>query len=114
RDQRQIVAPHLPPAAFQHVEPAFWRHCQWAGGVSSPFIGHARQNGRPPGLVPENHSHSMVPGGFDVKSYTTRLMPCTSLTIRVATRARKCGSKGKMSAVMPSVEVTARSAQTNS
>jgi hypothetical protein len=29
-------------------------------------------------------SHSIVPGGFDVTSYTTRLTPLTSLMIRVA------------------------------
>ena len=30
-----------------------------------------------------NHSHSMVPGGFEVTSYTTRLTPFTSFTMRV-------------------------------
>ena len=29
------------------------------------------------------HSHSIVPGGFDVMSYVTRLMPSTSLIIRL-------------------------------
>ncbi len=29
------------------------------------------------------HSHSIVPGGFEVMSYTTRLMPFTSFTIRL-------------------------------
>jgi hypothetical protein len=33
---------------------------------------------------PRDYSHSMVPGGFEVTSYTTRLTPCTSLTMRVA------------------------------
>jgi hypothetical protein len=40
------------------------------------------------------HSHSIVPGGLLVTSYTTRLMPFTSLMMRVATRARKACSKG--------------------
>src|SRR6185369_13815304 len=31
------------------------------------------------------YSHSIVAGGFDVMSYTTRLLPFTSLTIRVET-----------------------------
>jgi hypothetical protein len=31
------------------------------------------------------HSHSIVPGGFEVMSYTTRLTPFTSLMMRVAT-----------------------------
>jgi hypothetical protein len=41
-----------------------------------------------------NHSHSIVPGGFDVTSYTTRLIPRTSLTMRVAVSARKAWSNG--------------------
>jgi hypothetical protein len=35
------------------------------------------------------HSHSIVPGGLLVTSYTTRLIPFTSLMIRVATRPMK-------------------------
>ena len=66
----------------------------------------------PAGVSHTPHSHSIVPGGFDVTSYTTRLIPRTSLMIRVATFPRKPMSKGKKSAVMPSTEVTARSAQT--
>ena len=58
------------------------------------------------------HSHSIVPGGLLVTSYTTRLTPCTSLMIRVAARPKNAMSNGKKSAVMPSDEVTARSAQT--
>ena len=42
---------------------------------------------------PQNHSHSMVLGGFEVTSYTTRLIPLTSLTIRLAARAKKPMSK---------------------
>jgi hypothetical protein len=37
-------------------------------------------NSTPPFL---DYSHSIVPGGFEVMSYTTRLMPGTSLTIRL-------------------------------
>ena len=62
----------------------------------------------------EIHSHSIVPGGFDVTSYTTRFTPCTSLTIRVAVRLRNSWLKAKLSAVIPSLEVTARKAQTYS
>jgi len=40
------------------------------------------------------HSHSIVPGGLDVMSYTTRLMPRTSLMMRVATLPMKAMSKG--------------------
>src|ERR1700758_945974 len=58
------------------------------------------------------YSHSIVPGGLLVTSYTTRFTPLTSLTIRAATLPSKAMSNGKKSAVMPSLEVTARRAQT--
>ena len=35
------------------------------------------------------YSHSIVPGGFHVTSYTTRLMPRTSLMMRVAHAAEQ-------------------------
>ncbi len=35
------------------------------------------------------HSHSMVPGGFDVMSRATRLTPSTSLMIRLDSRSRR-------------------------
>jgi hypothetical protein len=49
---------------------------------------------RPPyqGCQPP-HSHSIVPGGFDVMSYTTRLTPLTSLMMRVAVAPKKAMSK---------------------
>src|ERR1019366_1484817 len=57
------------------------------------------------------HSHSIVPGGLLVTSYTTRLMPLTSLTMRLEmVFSTSCGS-GTQSAVMPSSECTARMAQ---
>ncbi len=40
------------------------------------------------------HSHSIVPGGFEVTSYTTRLTPFTSLMMRVATWPMNFISKG--------------------
>jgi hypothetical protein len=40
------------------------------------------------------YSHSIVPGGFEVMSYTTRLTPLTSLTMRVATWPMNFMSKG--------------------
>ena len=58
------------------------------------------------------HSHSIVPGGFDVMSYTTRLTLLTVLHMRVDTAPRKAGSNWYQSAVMPSAEVTALSATT--
>ena len=58
-----------------------------------------------------SHSHSIVPGGFEVMSYTTRFTPFTSFTIRLEIVFNTwCGS-GTQSAVMPSSEWTARTAQ---
>src|ERR1700689_1642051 len=77
-----------------------------AYGVAWRIFGYARL-----GL---NHSHSIVPGGFDVMSETTRLTPLTSLMMRVAVSPRNFMSKEEKSAVMPSVEVTARKPTTYS
>src|SRR5690606_15260732 len=68
----------------------------------------------PPLEHPAPHSHSMVPGGFDVMSYTTRFTPRTSLMIRDETRPRSSYGSGTQSAVMPSSECTARTATTSS
>ena len=40
------------------------------------------------------HSHSIVPGGLLVTSYVTRLIPRTSLMMRLATRPRNAMSNG--------------------
>lgn len=58
------------------------------------------------------HSHSIVPGGLLVMSYTTRLTLRTLLQMRVDTTLRNSGLKGYQSAVMPSVLVTALRATT--
>src|SRR5687767_14896760 len=56
------------------------------------------------------YSHSIVAGGFELMSYTTRLMPLTSLTMREDIDAsRSCGNRAQ-SAVMPSRLSTARMA----
>src|SRR5512135_1094687 len=57
------------------------------------------------------HSHSMVPGGLEVMSYTTRLMPLISLTMRLEMVLSTSVGRGTQSAVMPSSECTARMAQ---
>src|SRR5215472_7284849 len=57
------------------------------------------------------YSHSMVPGGFEVTSYTTRFTPFTSFTMRVEMIFRTSWGSGTQSAVMPSSEFTARMAQ---
>jgi hypothetical protein len=54
------------------------------------------------------YSHSIVDGGLELMSYTTRLMPLTSFTMRDETRAStSCGSRAQ-SAVIPSRLSTAR------
>jgi len=58
------------------------------------------------------YSHSMVPGGLEVTSYTTRLIPATSLMMRRTIRSSTSGGKRNQSAVMKSVVVTARRART--
>src|SRR5438093_62821 len=60
------------------------------------------------------YSHSIVPDGLLVASYTTPFTPFTSLMIRVAVSPRNFMSKGRKSAIMPSVEVTARTPTTYS
>ena len=58
------------------------------------------------------YSHSMVAGGLELISYVTRFTPFTSLMMRVEMRASTSCGNGYQSAVMPSLDVTARSART--
>src|SRR3990170_2216494 len=58
------------------------------------------------------HSHSMVPGGFEEMSYTTRLIPFTSLMIREEIRCSTSYGRRTQSAVIPSWLWTARTATT--
>ena len=58
------------------------------------------------------YSHSMVAGGLELMSYTTRLTPRTRLIISLLTRAMKSYGRWLQSAVMPSTLSTARSATT--
>jgi hypothetical protein len=58
------------------------------------------------------HSHSIVAGGLLLTSYTTRLIPRTSLIIRELTLASKGYGNGAQSAVMKSEVCTARKATT--
>ena len=59
-----------------------------------------------------SYSHSMVAGGLDEMSYTTRLIPRTSFTMRDEMVASRSCDRGTQSAVMPSRECTARRAST--
>ncbi len=63
---------------------------------------------------PCNYSHSMVEGGFELISYTTRFTPFTLLMISLLTLPRNSKGRRLQSAVMPSVELTARKATTRS
>src|SRR5690349_8330697 len=58
------------------------------------------------------HSHSIVAGGLELTSYTTRFTPFTSLMIRLEMRPSTSGANGNQSAVIPSRLVTARRATT--
>jgi hypothetical protein len=58
------------------------------------------------------YSHSMVAGGLDVTSRTTRLTPRTSLTIRAASRRSSSSGRYTQSAVIPSWLSTMRRAIT--
>jgi hypothetical protein len=55
-----------------------------------------------------DYSHSIVPGGFDVMSYATRLMPATSLMMRDEILASRSYGSRAQSAVIASSDVTAR------
>ena len=71
---------------------------------------HRRVRRRPPRL--HAHSHSIVAGGLPEMSYTTRLMPRTSLMMRLETLdSRPYGSSAQW-AVMKSSVCTARNATT--
>ena len=52
----------------------------------------------------------MVAGGLELMSYTTRFTPRTLLMMSLDTLARKSYGRWHQSAVIPSVEVTARRA----
>src|SRR5579871_2701268 len=54
------------------------------------------------------YSHSMVPGGFWVMSYSTRLIPATSLVIRLDMMAKISYGNLHQSAVMASTLSTQR------
>ena len=59
------------------------------------------------------YSHSIVLGGFELTSYTTRLIPLTSFTIRVEIRSRTSAGRRVQSAVIASSDSTTRTAIVN-
>ncbi len=59
-----------------------------------------------------DYSHSIVAGGLPLTSYTTRLMPRTSLMMRLDTRPSSAYGSSAQCAVIKSLVTTARSATT--
>ena len=62
-------------------------HGQWNVAEGAPVVSSSAMAGMLPrvsplGIPQQGYSHSMVAGGFDEMSYTTRFTPGTSLTIR--------------------------------
>lgn len=58
-------------------------------------------------LLSNPYSHSIVAGGLELMSYTTLLIPFTSLTILLETRSSTRAGISAQSAVIPSLLVTA-------
>jgi len=109
-ERRGCGAPPSPGSKPGATEQSCLRHeqkkhqpCTSATNVEGP---QAAPSCRPP------HSHSIVLGGFEDTSYTTRLTPLTSLMMRLAIRAMAGWGRRAQSAVMPSRLVTARRAMT--
>src|SRR5262249_60786389 len=82
-----------------------WRLTDSASKIMALSAVQATRSGR------LSYSHSMVPGGLEVTSYTTRLIPRTSFTMRLEMILSTSYGSGTQSAVMPSSEWTARIAQ---
>ena len=125
------------PCAMPHASrPDLPRPCK-AASVSAPSAPRAQEGGNAPKAAKSpslphgseglfeggvgtaaggggscGYSHSIVPGGFVVMSYTTRFTPGTSLMIRFEiVPSTSCGMSEK-STVMASAEDTARTAIT--
>ena len=95
-----VEAPRKGDSVSVEIDPA--------GVVEVPVWDEARclAEARHRGLG--GYSHSIVAGGFEVRSSATRFTPGTSLTIRLAiVSSSSCGSRAQ-SAVIASSEVTAR------
>jgi acylphosphatase len=60
------------------------------------------------GQVPSGYSHSIVAGGFELRSSATRFTPGISLMIRLEIVSRRSYGKRAQSAVIASSDVTAR------
>src|ERR1051326_8077737 len=71
---------------------------------------NSRPHRVPCGLFVLPHSHSIVPGGFEVMSYTTRVTPETSFTMRVEILSNTSAGSLVQSAVIASSLFTTRTA----
>ncbi len=91
---------------------AHCRKCNGRLGVSffSRHVADTATQHEKNGALP--YSHSIVAGGFDEMSYTTRLTPGTSATMRPAMASRTSAGMRAQSAVMASSDSTARTATT--
>src|SRR5207245_2286226 len=78
----------------------------WASGASTSGLFVDRTHRLGP------YSHSIVLGGLELTSYTTRFTPLTSLIRRVEIVASSSFGNRAQSAVIPSRLVTARTAMT--
>ncbi len=109
------------PAPPPHRRTASAAHRYSAGAVKKTNTGTLQQQGsgeKRHGLhaaaaaagrsVKSAYSHSMVAGGLEVMSYTTRLTLSTSLTMRTEIFSSTSQGMRAQSAVMPSMDVTAR------
>ncbi len=72
------------PVSCQNLGPPMMIFVLIRDGITAAFSPDGRTD----------YSHSIVPGGLLVTSYTTRLTPFTSLMMRVATAPMNFMSKG--------------------
>ena len=80
---RAVAAEHADLGAGIEGQIDVFEHSD-AGHASSSV----RRSDRCTSATSRVYSHSIVAGGFELMSYTTRLTPRTSLMIRVEIRAR--------------------------
>lgn len=104
------LAAHTRRAVSGFVESSLLR--QWLTTMriaTKTLQGPASANDFKRSFLPLTHSHSIVAGGLPEMSYTTRLIPRTSLMIRFDARPSSAYGRCAQCAVMKSVVCTARS-----
>lgn len=99
----ELVAQRAGQAILAQGEAVEFGHGNSLNARSAPpEFGETLRGGR-------DYSHSMVPGGLEVQSKTTRLTSLTSLVIRVEIFSNTSYGRRVQSAVMASSEDTGRS-----